>query len=117
MKYAFLIISILALTSCADDSSDPVSKLPQYHTLSRAAVISELGNPDKTFRYAMTNAVGEFRAPLLNTYPLTNPANTTVLIDELWWDDGGYWITLWLHKVAGQWVVLDSRRWRKDIVF
>ncbi len=35
----------------------------------------------------------------------------------IWWDDDGYWIALWLHQINGQWVVLDSCRWNKHVVF
>ena len=65
----------------------------------------------------MRAAANEFRVPLQNMYPLTNPANHDVQIQELRWDDGNDWITLWLHEVNGQWIVLDSRRWDKNVVF
>jgi hypothetical protein len=65
----------------------------------------------------MKDAVGELRVELFNTYPTSNPTNAQVQIEELWWDDGEFWITLWLHEVNGQSIVFDSCRWDKDVVF
>jgi hypothetical protein len=44
-------------------------------------------------------------------------ANANVMIEESSWNDGDYWITLWFHQVNGQWLVLDSCRWQKDVRF
>ena len=65
----------------------------------------------------MSLAVGEMRVGLLNTYPTTDPVNANVMIEESWWHDGDFWITLWFHQVDGSWVVLDSCRWHKDVQF
>ena len=108
-----LLLPLLA--ACSE--SDPVTELPHYIGQSRSSVVARLGDPDHIERFAMKDAAGEFRVGLQNTYPLTDAANAGVEIEELWWDDEQYWITLWFHKVDGEWVVLDTCRWRKDIVF
>lgn len=94
----------------------PVSS-PNFHGQSRSAVIQSLGKPVHDLTYPMSEAVVEFRIALQNTYPLSNPANRNVEIQELWWRDGDYWITLWFHQVDGEWVVLASCRWHKNIAF
>lgn len=65
----------------------------------------------------MSEANSEFRIELRNTYPRSIPETLNVMIEELTWPDGDYSITLWLHLVDGQWVVLDSCRWHKDVRF
>ncbi|HVX83500.1 MAG TPA: hypothetical protein VH253_01660 [Phycisphaerae bacterium] len=111
-------IGCAAILSCAHtERSSPVTSLPEYDGQTRTAVEAILGRPGRTDTFPMSQAVGEFRVPLLNTYPRSNPANAKVMIEESWWDDGDYWITLWFHRVNGQWVVLDSCRWRKDVEF
>lgn len=94
-----------------------MTSLPHYHGQSRQAVKSRLGKPIRIDKYTMSQAVGEMRAPLFKTYPTSNPANANVLIEESSWKDGDYWITLWFHQVNGQWIVLDSCRWHKDVKF
>jgi hypothetical protein len=98
-------------------TTDPVTSLPQFLRKSRLEVESESGQPARTDRYPMSMAAGVMRQPLLKTYPPSDPANANVIIEESWWKDGDYWITLWFHQVGGRWVVLDTCRWRKDMQF
>jgi len=111
------VVCWVPLLGCSRRTAAPVTSLPQYHGQSRRAVESALGKPTRTDKYPMSQAVGEMRAPLFNAYPTSNPANANVPIEESWWKDGDYWITLWFHQVNGQWVVLDSCRWHKDVRF
>ena len=95
-----------------------LATLPKYHGAPRAAVVRQLGEPERVAKFRMDEAgPSEFRIALQNTYPLTNPDNAAVLIEEVTWQDGDYWITLWLHRVSDAWVVLDSCRWHKDVRF
>jgi hypothetical protein len=114
-------LTLLALLAGCSDApsigSGAPTKLPQYHGLSHAQVIERLGKPKRDDQFAMSQAVGEFRVELLNTYPLSDPANADVQIQELTWEDGSYNITLWLHQVGDEWVVLNSCRWHKDVRF
>jgi hypothetical protein len=116
----FLITMLVALgivlTGWAIETP-AVTSLPQYHGRTRQSVESVLGKPLQTDTFPMTQAANEMRSRLFNTYPLSNPANAKVIIQESQWDDGNYWITLWFHQVNGQWIVLDSCRWRKDVLF
>ena len=109
---------ILAVSpTIAGCSPGAPAKLTAYHGQSRAQVVTKLGQPQRDEKFPMSRAYGEFRIELQNTYPLSNPANAAVEIEEMTWQDGNYWITLWLHQVNGQWVVLDSCRWHKDVQF
>jgi hypothetical protein len=116
-KIACAMLCAMFLVGCSDREKYRPRKLPSLHGQSRAQVVSKLGEPQRVDRFPMSQAVGEFRVKLQNTYPLSNPANAAIAIEEMTWPDGDYWITLWLHQVNGQWVVLDSCRWHKDLVF
>lgn len=111
------IVCGLMMLGCSSKSPDWVTSLPQYHGQIRQTVESKLGTPTQTYKFPMSQALGEMRSPLLSTYPSSNPANANVMIEESWWKDGDYWITLWFHQVNGQWVVLESCRWHKDVQF
>ena len=121
MRVSLLIVFVIyaaGMFGCSKPAAPQlVSSLPKYHGQTREAVESTLGTPTRTDKYPMSQAVGEMRVPLFNTYPASNPANANVMIEESWWKDGDYWITLWFHEVNGQWVVLDSCRWQKDVQF
>ncbi|MGC9367338.1 MAG: hypothetical protein ACP5FK_09920 [bacterium] len=94
-----------------------LTKIFTLHGKTREEVIEELGEPKYSESYTVGEARGEFRVELYNTYPLTDSGNLDVPIQELWWEDGDYYITLWLHQVNGEWVVLNSYRWHKDLEF
>ncbi|MDZ4821676.1 MAG: hypothetical protein SGJ20_22175 [Planctomycetota bacterium] len=110
------LLFLPTLVGCAE-KGPATSKLSHYHGLSREAVIARLGAPSYDQRYVMQDAIGEFRVELQNTYPLTDPKNYNVQIQELWWHDDTHTITLWLHQVNDQWTVLNSCRWEKVVEF
>lgn len=112
-RLSMLVIVVVA--GCGQ--REAVSKLPQFHGKSRAQVVSVLGEPAWGETFAMSEVFDELRCELQNTYPLSNPANANVKIEEMRWQEGDFWITLWLHQVDGRWVVLDSCRWHKDVQF
>jgi len=116
--YAICVIWAFAMMGCSKPSpSEPVTSLPQYHGQTREAVESRLGKPVQEDRFPMSAVLGEMREPLLRTYPLSEPENADVMIEELWWKDGEYWTTLWFHQVNSQWIVLESCRWHEDVLF
>ena len=110
-----LLLVLLSLTGCTDHLI--TQKLPAFHNQPQSAILFTLGPPARQNDFTMATAGGEFRIELQNTYPLRDSKNADIPIREFTWKDGDYWITLWLHQVNGQWVVLDSCRHHKDIVF
>lgn len=115
---ALLVGVALAVIGCEKPgrSGRPV-EMSQYHGHTRDAVVRALGEPHSSDRFTMADVGDEMRIELRNTYPPSDPASASVPIEELRWQDGDYWIYLWLHEVNGQWVVLDSLRWHKDVRF
>lgn len=115
LRDLFWLALVVAVCGCS--TRDSVTSLPKYHGQTRRIVEASLGPPFTTDTFPVSQAVDEMRGPLLNTYPLSNPANANVMIEESHWKDGEYWIALWFHQVNGEWVVLDSCRWHKDVAF
>jgi hypothetical protein len=99
------------------DVAIPVTTLTNYRGQTKQDVEARLGTPERTESFPMSQAVGEFRAPLFSTYPLSNPANADVTIEECWWRDGDYWITLWFHQQDGKSVALEGCRWHEGVRF
>ncbi|OAI40984.1 hypothetical protein AYO40_00450 [Planctomycetaceae bacterium SCGC AG-212-D15] len=113
-----LFLAILASWWYFDWGHKSVEKLPWLHGQSLAAVIAELGKPDSDFEYTMgTSPDGEFRVELYNTYPPHDPKTAHARIKELQWHRARYHVAVWMHQVNGQWVVLDTCRWKEGVVF
>jgi hypothetical protein len=112
-----LFIVLISLSSSSLLADEMTSQMTNFHGLNISEVIEKLGIPERCETFLMKQVVGEFRVELLNTYPITKRENQNVPIKELHWKDGNYNITLWFHQVNGKWVVLNSRRWHKDIEF
>jgi hypothetical protein len=110
-----LAVLLIALAGCSHQPA-PLN-LVSFHGQTREQVSSTLGTPSRDEKFEMSQATGEFRIGLQNTYPLSNPANAHLQIIEMTWDDGNSWITVWFHEINGAWVVLDSCRWDKGEVF
>ena len=101
-----------------DWGHEPVEKLPRLHGKSLDAVIADLREPDWQLDYTMADSPGgEFRVELYNTYPPGNAMAMQARIKELQWHRTRYYIAVWLHRVNGEWIALDSCRWKEGIEF
>ncbi len=101
----------------ATPSVDYVQERGEYLGRTLEAVLRGAGTPYLDQQFKMSQAYGEMRVELLNVYPLSDPKNATVEIKELWWKDGDYFLTLWFHQFNGEWIVLDTLYWHKDVTF
>ena len=101
-----------------DWGHDPVERLPWLDGQPLGTVLAELGEPERRLEYTMANSPGgEFRVELYNTYPPDDPVAQQARILELQWHRNRYSIAVWMHKVNGEWAVLDSCRWQAGIAF
>lgn len=122
-KYGVALLAILlAATGFAwwyfDLGHGPVEKMPWLHGKSTKEVLAELGEPSREFEYTMGKSPGgEFRVELFNTYPPNDPKTADVRIKEMQWHRMRYHVAVWMHQVNGEWVVLDTCRWKEGIVF
>lgn len=119
LSLSVIVISGLAYGIWATFVKEPdVSTAPVYHGLNRKEVIRVLGQPDEQLKYQLKDAIGGLREPALKKhYKVEDESNRHVEIEELWWRDGAFWLTLWLHRVNHNWVVFESCRWRATIQF
>ncbi len=75
--------------------------------LGQQQIIKNLGQPDLKETFKMKDmGPSEFRVELLNTYPLKNPKNLNVEIQEWTWKKGEKQRTVWFHQVKGTWKAL-----------
>lgn len=124
-RIAIIIATSLVIVAFAisfvwyfDWGHDPVEKLPWLHGQPLAKVFAELGQPSQQLEYKMGNSPGgEFRVELYNTDPPNAPKTLDVRIKELQWRRTRYHIAVWMHLVNGEWLVLDTCRWREGIAF
>ena len=110
--------SIGAVCQYFDLGHNHVEKLSWLDGQPLAAVLAELGEPDTKSEFTMAKIPrGEFRVELFNTYPPGDPVAQQARILELQWHRKRYSIAVWMHKVNGEWAVLDSCRWQAGIAF
>lgn len=105
------------VVGCQRMSADAPRRVTNLHGLTESQVTATLGPPVRTHEFTMAECCDEFRVELYNTYPPDEAAHAEVRIRELWWKDGEYWVTVWLHRQDAEWIVLDSLRWHKELVF
>jgi hypothetical protein len=117
-------VTVLVLTGAAgiaywyfDMGHPPVEKMPFLHGKTTEQVESILGQPDETHLIGLGEIKDEFRCELLNYYSPDKVENKGVEFKELWWKRSRYTITVWFHRLNGQWVAIDSCRWKKGVVF
>jgi hypothetical protein len=115
---ALFALAVLAgLYAYYDLGHAPVEKVPGLRGQTVDQVTRVLGKPDLDESYQMRDAGGEFRIELRNTYRLDRPGNEDVEIRELWWKHSRFTVAVWFHQIDGQWVALDSCRWKQGIQF
>jgi hypothetical protein len=101
-----------------DWGHDRIEELPHLHGKPLEAVIASLGKPDWHLEYTMADSPGgEFRVELYNTYPPGDAKAAQARIKELQWHRARYHVAVWMHRVNGEWFVLDTCRWKEGIVF
>lgn len=96
---------------------EPVDKLPALVGQTLANVQEQFGMPNQEYEFSMGGGIDEFRCELLNTYPPGSPRSWGVRIKEWQWRYQGFRMAVWFHRLGGQWVVLDTCRWKDGIAF
>jgi hypothetical protein len=113
-----IVALALGIAWYLDWGHHPVEKMPWLHGQSFEKVLAALGEPSRQIDYTMgTSPGGEFRVELFNTYPPGDPKTKNVQIKEMQWHRHRYHVAVWLHMVNGEWLVLDTCRWQKGVVF
>lgn len=84
---------------------------------SEAALLGELGPPDRKHAFVMADCCNEFEIELYNTYPPAGGKHAQVEIRQWTWQYDGYALTVWLHRVNEAWTVLETSRYSDDTEF
>jgi len=113
-----LAIGVGILVACwLDLSHDMVEELPHFHGKTEVEIIQALGQPDERHEVRPYEGLPEFYVEIHNTYPAGDPKSEGVVVRELRWNYARHHVSLFLHKPAGEWIVLDSVRWQKGVAF
>ena len=113
MKYLILTL-ILTVTGC---THDPVETIKKYNGNTEQEMISILGKPDFTETIPLSECRDEMRFPIQEYFPVGQRNQPDIFVKELWWKDGNYNLTSWFKSTNDTWVVLESLRWQKDVLF
>ena len=91
-------------------------ELSELEGKTEAQLVERFGKPTHERAFAMADCCHEFEIELYNTYP-PGKGHDGVQIHEWTWDYDGYKLTVWTHKPAADWVVLDTIRYADDVEF
>jgi hypothetical protein len=95
----------------------PVDKIPVLVGATIEKVREQFGAPNHENEFPVDGGLPEFRVELLNTYPPGDPRSRGVRIREWRWQYPGFRVAIWFHRVEGEWIVLDTVRWRNGVEF
>ena len=110
---AFLAITIWYF----DVPHAPVERVEALHGQTDVSIITQLGNPSYEYVFTMADPLSEFQIELYNIYPPDSPGNAQIEIRECTWRYSRYRLTVWFHKPNGEWIALDTCRYRNGILF
>jgi hypothetical protein len=85
--------------------------------LSQARVLERFGPPKERESYRASDRGGELYVAIESAYPPKVPANRDVPIEEWTWTSGVCILTVWFHKVRGEWVALSDIYRNEEVAF
>jgi hypothetical protein len=100
----------------AGDCTD-VTRLSGLDGQSDTELDRMFGAPARKEAFRLGEKPDEFHVSLQNHYPLSVAANAKVQVQEWTWENGKCRLTVWLHKPAATWVVLENLRYPSDAEF
>ena len=112
MRVYLSIVSLVAFLVTGCSSTQRQNRLVG---LSAAAVNARLGAPAIQREFPMSDAKSMFRARLQMHYPL--PESDEVRICEMTWEFGDDRLTCWLHRVHGEWRVIETTKYTRWTLF
>ena len=106
-----------ATSSWAERECTTSSSFPALVGRTAPELHEALGPPSRSEGFSLAERDDEFHIALQNTYPLSNPANASVRLEEQSWEHDNCRLTVWLHQVHGVWRALEVLRWPADADF
>ena len=112
MRASILTLCLVTtvLTSCTH--SDKQARLIG---LSEPTIVARLGAPAVQREFPMSDAKSMFRVGLQTHYPL--PESGNIRIREVTWEFGDDRLTCWLHRVHGEWRVIETTKYTRWTLF
>ncbi len=95
----------------------PVDRLTALAGQSLEKIQEQFGRPNQEYEFSMGGSLDEFRCELMNKYPPGSIRSIGVRIKEWQWRYRGFTVAVWFHQSDGEWVVLDTCRWKDGIAF
>ena len=119
MKNVIAVSILLLLVSCLRNSvnKDSVQHINKYNGCGEEEVIDQLGKVYLRDSFPLSAALGEMRSSLQAHINKSDRDNSKVIIKELWWKQGDYYIICWFKMRGKEWIVFDAIRWRKGTQF
>jgi len=97
-------------------ANDGADELPRLEGQLERDLLAEFGEPTTKRAFTMAACCTEFEIELHNTYP-PHAGHDAVEIHQWDWDYDGYTLTVWLHRVDGEWSVIETSRYSDDVEF
>ena len=91
--------------------------MPNLVDVDLARAESRFGTPLSKESFRLEERVDEFHIALQNTYPMTEPKNASVQLQELTWANADCRLTIWFHLRDGTWRSFENLRWPRDAEF
>ena len=101
----------------AGDGCDHADRLSNLAALSTDQVEQRLGPPLRRESFRLGERQDEFHIGLQNTYPLAKPENAEVELQEWTWTAEDCRLTVWFHRVDGNWKTFENLRWHRTAEF
>ena len=121
MKYLLVaLISSLLLLGCVQpprSSNSAVQAVHKYDGMTSQQMIDTVGAPYYEDSFQLSSGLDEMRSPIQKYFTEEESANHPILIKEMWWKEGDFYLTSWLSLKGNDWTVLESLRWHKDVQF
>jgi hypothetical protein len=117
------LLCVLTMAACVttktlDTSDSDVRQHIDLEGRSLTFAFEQLGTATISDRTTPASELGgEFYTPVNRRFPPDSPRSRSILIREVRWQRGDYYISALCTRQLGQWRVFDSVKWRKDIVF
>lgn len=98
-------------------SCDRAGPLPNLVGLELARAKSRFGTPMSHESFRLEERLDEFHIALRNTYPMADPKNANVRLQELTWANGECRLTVWFHLRDSSWQSFENLRWPQGAEF
>ena len=119
MRNTLFVFTLLFMSGCSHTAihDRPFEIIHKYNSLLQSEMVQAFGKPDYEESFPLSKARDEMRGPLQKHFPKKFRNSQNIIIKELEWQDGDFYLTSWFKMRGNDWVVFESLRWHKDVRF